>query len=110
MALPVNRGRERETTYVHSDACARPGADRRGPPPIQEAVGAERAEEGIAKARVLREAVRAPPPGRTPQAARDPQGEDGSPPADSRGAAVRRRRVTCPIQTGRTAARCGRTP
>src|SRR5262245_2075660 len=77
MVLPVNWDRWRETTYVHSDACARPGADRRGPAPVQEAPGAEWFEEGAAEARVLREAVRAASPGRASQATRDPKGNHG---------------------------------
>src|SRR2546429_4959430 len=89
----------RDRPYVHPDACARPRADRGGPPPLQEAPGAEWAEEGAAQARVLRKAVRAAPPGRTPQTARDPQGRRRPPdltPADSQPARHRGTRRRTP--------------
>src|SRR3569623_1523192 len=57
-----------------ADACPRPGADRPGPSTLQEAARAERDPERTAEAKVLREAVRGSPSGRTPQAERDPQG------------------------------------
>src|SRR5438045_4020091 len=67
-----------ETDAV-ANACPRPGADRRGLAPLQEAAGAQRPAERVAEAQALREAVRGPPPGQAAQTRRHPQGQGAQP-------------------------------